>query len=132
MSKMFGDLLEKTQAAPDQRPKASRQTTAQGDITSPEMVSEPSVQRTTEPSNEGTKQPTFERTVQRTKVRHTFDVFKDQVLALGDIQQALARRHGTKPRLGDLVQEALDSYIREKHRTNDDSKHETFEPTKDG
>jgi len=132
MSKMFGDLLEKIQVAPDQRPTTPEQTTTAEHTPSAETVSEPTTQRTIEPPSERMKQPTFERMVQRTKVRHTFDVFKDQVLALGDIQQALARRRGTKPRLGDLVQEALDSYIREKHRISDDSNRKTFEPTNDG
>jgi len=51
------------------------------------------------------------RTNERTKVRHAFDVFADQLLTLR--QMALAREVATGKRvfIGDLVQEAIDLLI---------------------
>lgn len=59
---------------------------------------------------------TFERTIvasdDRPKVRHSFDVYKDQITALTAIQARLFSSTGKKPKLGELVQQALDDYIR--------------------
>jgi hypothetical protein len=65
------------------------------------------------------QQPTFERTDERsnermnirTRVRHSFDIWQDQLLALTEIQARQFSRTGRKPKLGELVQEALDAYI---------------------
>lgn len=51
----------------------------------------------------------------RRKVRHSFDIFEDQVLPLKEIQLARQRESGNKCLLGDLVQEALDMFIAEEH-----------------
>src|SRR5947209_1554135 len=62
-------------------------------------------------SLQATHERTNERTNERPKVRHSFDVYKDQLLHLTDIQADVFRRTGRKPKVGDLVQEALDTYI---------------------
>ena len=60
-----------------------------------------------------------ERTNERTRTRHSFDIWQDQLLALTEIQVQRFNRTGRKPKLGELVQEALDAYIgRERERTN--------------
>ena len=64
----------------------------------------------------------FERTNERTRTRHSFDVFKDQIAALSEIQVRLFRQTGAKPKLGELVQQALDDYI---DRMNDRSNERT-------
>ncbi|HEV8636989.1 MAG TPA: hypothetical protein VG370_22440 [Chloroflexota bacterium] len=46
------------------------------------------------------------------RVRHSFDVRRDQLLDLTGIQIDAFRRTGRKPTMGELVQEALDEYIR--------------------
>jgi hypothetical protein len=46
------------------------------------------------------------------RVRHSFDVRRDQLIDLTDIQIEVFRRTGRKPTMGELVQEALDEYIR--------------------
>ena len=62
---------------------------------------------------------TNERTTERNRVRHSFDVWQDQLLGLSEIQAERFSRSGRKPKLGDLVQEALDAYIaKERKRTN--------------
>ena len=65
----------------------------------------------------GTDDRPFERTNgmanERPKVRHSFDVFKDQITALSEIQARLFSSTGKKPKLGELVQQALDAYITE-------------------
>jgi hypothetical protein len=120
MSKMFGDLLEKTSPVKVQKLVGPEPTMSQETGRSLEKTDRLPTQRSNERPNEGLPRQTDERKRERTKVRHSFDVFRDQILDLGDIQQALAREQGTKPRLGDLVQEALDNYIkaRRNQRTN--------------
>ena len=59
---------------------------------------------------------TNERTVERTIVRHSFDIGQDQLLALAEIQMDRFQQTGRKPKLGPLVQEALDAYIAKQHR----------------
>jgi hypothetical protein len=74
-----------------------------------------STKRTTEDTNE----ETFERTNERTRVRHSFDIYQDQLLALTEIQTERFTRTRRKPKLGELVQEALDAYIDgQRKRTN--------------
>jgi hypothetical protein len=46
------------------------------------------------------------------RVRHSFDVRRDQLVDLTGIQTDVFRRTGRKPTMGELVQEALDEYIR--------------------
>jgi hypothetical protein len=62
---------------------------------------------------------TNERPDERMRVRHSFDIWRDQLLALTTIQTDVFARTGRKPKLGELVQEALDAYIaRHGTRTN--------------
>jgi hypothetical protein len=59
------------------------------------------------------------RTFERARVRHSFDVYEDQLLALTEIQAERFTRTRRKPKLGELVQEALDAYIEDQRkRTN--------------
>jgi hypothetical protein len=51
----------------------------------------------------------------RRKTRQSFDIFEDQYDALKKIQIAEHKQSGEKAqKLGEMVQEALDIYIREK------------------
>jgi len=64
------------------------------------------------------------RTVERSVVRHSFDIGQDQLVALAEIQMERFQETGRKPKLGPLVQEALDAYIakqrkRRNERTNE-------------
>jgi len=51
------------------------------------------------------------RTNDRTKIRHSFDIFQDQLFALRELAYERERGLVTKVPLGDLVQEALDQYL---------------------
>jgi hypothetical protein len=83
---------------------------------SPTAVNSPITPRRT---NGRTNERSNERTVERQRVRHSFDIWQDQLLGLTEIQAERFSRNGRKPKLGDLVQEALDAYIaRERKRTN--------------
>ncbi len=63
---------------------------------------------------------TNERTNERNRVRHSFDIWQDQLLGLSEIQSERFSRSGRKPKLGELVQEALDAYIaKERKRPNE-------------
>jgi hypothetical protein len=53
----------------------------------------------------------FDRTDERIQRRHSFDVWQDQLIALTEIQTQMFHKTGRKPKLGELVQEALDAYI---------------------
>ncbi len=64
-----------------------------------------------QPMSERTDERSNERTNVRTRVRHSFDIWQDQLLALAAIQAQRFSRTGRKPKLGELVQEALDAYI---------------------
>jgi len=48
---------------------------------------------------------------ERRVIRHSFDIYHDQLMQLGEIQMRRYRETGKKPKLGRLVQEALDHYI---------------------
>ena len=78
---------------------------------SPPPAPAPAKERTAEAINDTTKHRLNERPVERTKVRHTFDVFSDQVTALKRIQLEREETSDKRYRMGDLVQEALDSFI---------------------
>lgn len=74
------------------------------------------------PLSERTFDRSDERSNERPKTRHSFDVFSDQIKALTAIQSQIFNRTGKKPKLGELVQQALDDYIRtHDDRTNDRS-----------
>ena len=73
------------------------------------------VTKTTKP--EKTNERTKERKVERTKIRHTFDIYEDQLFRLQEMKIGL-RRKGKKPKLGDLVQQALDQFLKKNERTN--------------
>ncbi len=67
--------------------------------------------------NDETNVGTNGRTDERTRTRHSFDVWQDQLLALSEIQVERFNRTGRKPKLGELVQEALDAYIAEQRKS---------------
>ena len=70
-------------------------------------------------TNGSTNVRTNERSGPRTRVRHSFDIWQDQLLGLSEIQSDRFSRTGRKPKLGELVQEALDAYIaKERKRAN--------------
>ncbi len=61
--------------------------------------------------NEVTNVGRNERTFQRRKIRHTFDIYDDQLLSLKEIAIERQKVFGERVLLGDLVQEALDTFI---------------------
>jgi hypothetical protein len=78
----------------------------------------PSLPTANEPLNEASIERRFEAALQRTKVRHTFDIFKDQLAALRKIQLEREGVFDKRYLLGDLVQEAFDMFIT-KQRNNE-------------
>jgi uncharacterized NAD(P)/FAD-binding protein YdhS len=67
---------------------------------------------------ESTNVRTNERTNARKKVRHTFDIYQDQLLSLREFALNREMVFGERVLLGDLVQEALDMFIT-KERNNE-------------
>ena len=66
-------------------------------------------------TSERTDKRTDDRSDERRVIRHSFDIYGDQLVALTDIQARLYRQTGKKPKLGRLVQDALDRYIDAQH-----------------
>ena len=65
-----------------------------------------------ERTNVRTNKRTNERSsFERVKIRHTFDILKDQLVSLKEIRLERETAFSKKCLLGDLVQEALDMFI---------------------
>jgi hypothetical protein len=69
------------------------------------------IQSSRDRSNERTNETTFERTNVRLKIRHTFDIYADQLMSLREIALKREVAFGKRTLLGDLVQEALDHFL---------------------
>ena len=52
----------------------------------------------------------------RPRTRQGFDVFRDQIVALNELQVAFYRKTGKKPSMGEMVRTALDEQIAKKRR----------------
>ncbi len=69
--------------------------------------------------NDGNNERTFDRSnerlisrsPERQKIRHTFDIFADQLMSLREISIEQEKLFGERVLLGDLVQQALDMFI---------------------
>jgi hypothetical protein len=72
-----------------------------------ETIDSPTTERSNEPPNDPLKQ----RPMIRTKIRHTFDIYEDQLLSLKEINLNREKLFGQRVLLGDTVQEALDMFI---------------------
>jgi hypothetical protein len=133
---MFGELNKLNKAAAQPRsntPKAKDAPTRHAPVGAKKPAS-PIHRRTDEPSNEATNVamskpiatpyheandgrneetnvPTNQRTFLRKKIRHTFDIYDDQLLSLREIALERQKIFGERVLLGDLVQEALDMFI---------------------
>ena len=62
--------------------------------------------RTNERSNVKFNKP------KRVKIRHTFDIYKDQLISLQVIQLEKVKRGRKKPKLGKMVSKGIDLYIK--------------------
>jgi len=77
----------------------------------------PAVEAKNERSDERTNERTNVRRTDeksRERVRHSFDVFKDQLVELQALQLAAVRQGKSKPKLGDMVQRAIDLYLKKR------------------
>lgn len=74
--------------------------------------------RTDERSNERPNEVTFERPYKpkREKIRHTFDIYRDQLVSLQSIQLERFRAGKKKPKLGKMVAEGIDLYLKQYNR----------------
>lgn len=71
----------------------------------------PSVQHTSATRTVSTNEQPLKRTFERKKIRHTFDIYYDQLLSLREMALNREMLFGERVLLGDLVQEALDMFI---------------------
>jgi hypothetical protein len=65
----------------------------------------------TEVTNELPPERTNERYIKRRKIRHTFDIFADQLMSLREISIEEEKNMGERVLLGELAQQALDMFI---------------------
>lgn len=72
----------------------------------------PKVVKPTKPKK--TNERSKERTTERAKIRHSFDIFRDQLLDLQEMQIKTIQQGKKKPKLGDLVQVALDEFFKKR------------------
>ena len=63
-------------------------------------------------TKERTNETTNERITERSKIRHTFDIYSDQLLSLKEITISKEKISGKRSLIGELVQEALDLFIK--------------------
>src|SRR5258708_30909102 len=82
-------------------------------------------ERTNVGTNERWNDGTIERKPDRVKVRHTFDIYVDQLHALQAFQLRAVQRGKRKPTLGKMVQQAIDLYVeRQAKRAKSEPKNE--------
>jgi outer membrane biosynthesis protein TonB len=77
----------------------------------PEEIAERTVEETNERTLERTKQRNNERLRTRKRIRHTFDIFEDQLFSLREIALDQEKYSGARVLLGELVQQAIDMLI---------------------
>ena len=89
--------------------------TAGEELEAPAAVTQPAPHRARPPVRTN-ERPVERAPQQRMNIRHSFDVWQDQLHALADIQARDFAVSGKKPKMGDFVKEALDEYISRKRR----------------
>lgn len=92
-----------------------------------EPTNDPSFEKKIDIPKDRTNERSNERSEKRLKIRHTFDIFEDQLMALHTIQLTSMQKTLYKPKLGDMVQEALDMYLNAKRSNPDHSNEPTNE-----
>jgi len=124
------DISFQGNAIPDRAPVIPKNIPQPSEKKEEKRTNDVSSERTTVRTNERNTAPkyaaeesgspsansyTVEIPAQRSKIRHSFDIFEDQKLALSKIQMAMMDSgYRKKPVLGDMIQEAVDLYIKEK------------------
>ena len=73
--------------------------------------------RTDERPNDGTNERTAAKP-KRQKIRHAFDIYQDQLFALQMKQLEAVQRGKRKPKLGKMVQDAIDLYLKQSEKRN--------------
>ena len=68
--------------------------------------------RTNEQNNERSNVQKNEAILERWVIRHTFDIFEDQLVDLKRLQIEAMQQRRRKRKLGQMVQIALDQYIK--------------------
>lgn len=110
-SGFFPNRTPQTITKPPQAPKegvSNKRLDANNEIESQKQQNRVENERT----NVRTKKRTNERSsFERVKIRHTFDILKDQLVSLKEIRLERETAFSKKCLLGDLVQEALDMFI---------------------
>jgi len=74
-------------------------------------------ERTDGRPNDGTNGRTFVKP-KRQKIRHAFDIYQDQLFALQMRQLEAVQKGKRKPKLGKMVQDAIDLYLKQPEKRN--------------
>ena len=97
-------------------PDSSSLAKADSPITQAPMEENQAQKRTNVPSYVRTDVRTDERTdikSKRQKIRHAFDIYQDQHLSLQMRQLEAVQKGKRKPKLGNMVQQAIDLYLKQ-------------------
>jgi hypothetical protein len=103
-------LLDEPEAPTDSRPAANVDTRLVRP-TDDRPAGHPHERTNERPSERSNERTDAREREPRRRVRHSFDIWEDQLLALTEIQAQAFLTTRRKPKLGELVQAALDGYI---------------------
>ena len=84
--------------------------------TSGKTAKTPNGEKTKSPLRENAERRNGENGVDRMKVRQGIDVYRDQIVTLNEMQFEVYKRTGKKPRMGEMVRNALDEFIARKRQ----------------
>jgi hypothetical protein len=120
MNKQNKSIQEKLEG---RTPATMRQVIKPVDMLEHEQEHQPerTNEHTKEQNNERSDERTEKRTSGRMRVRHSFDIYQDQLLSLKEIALHRQKTTGERVLLGDLVQEALDTFIKTNEQTDERS-----------
>jgi len=76
-----------------------------------ERISKLKNERSNVPTNERTNEASEDQEFVRVKIRHTFDIYEDQLRELQAQQLEAVQSGNRKPKLGAMVQEAIEDYL---------------------
>lgn len=80
-------------------------------LKNPEIPPKRTYERSNVRPNVRPDERTYEKTTKRVKIRHAFDIFEDQLFALQARQLKAVQRGKKKPKMGDMVQQAIELFL---------------------
>ena len=105
---VVNELRDGSAFFPSRKPEAKSAHDAPLPIGDPDS---PDRRMPNEPTNVSTNEQPMKRSFERKKIRHTFDIYHDQLLSLREMALKRELVFGERTLLGEVVQESLDMLI---------------------